>query len=186
MPEETQVADYYEVLGVSSTATDSEIRTAYIELVKSAHPDRLGTTPDPSEWKTANAQLAVLNEAFHTLGDPARRRQYDASRAPGDAAAPGYGPPPPQRMFIIVTGSSMPDRNKVIEALLKDHVIASYHSYINHCIFCTSEKTATDISNSLRNERTDVDGGVGVHQEEHRRGRPRMVLRGHRSLAPPA
>jgi curved DNA-binding protein CbpA len=148
MPEETLVADYYEVLGVSQTATDSEIRSAYIELVKRAHPDRLGTAPDAAEWKAANAQLAALNEAFHTLGDPARRRQYDAVRAPGSASA-GDVPPPPERMFIVVTGSSMPDRNKVIDALLKDHVITSYHSYINHCIFCTSHKTATDISNSL-------------------------------------
>lgn len=149
MPEQTPVVDYYEALGVSQKATDSEIRAAYIELVKSAHPDRLGTSPEASVWKTANAQLAVLNEAFHTLGDPARRRQYDAGRASGDAAAPGGAPPPPELMFIIVTGSSMPDRNTVINALLKDHVITSYHSYINHCIFCTSHKTATDISNSL-------------------------------------
>jgi curved DNA-binding protein CbpA len=149
MPEQAQVADYYEVLGVSETATDSEIRAAYIELVKLAHPDRLGTTPDAAEWKTANAQLAVLNEAFHTLGDPARRRQYDAGRSSGDVASPGHAPPPPERLYIVVTGSSMPDRNKVIDALLKEHVISSYHSYINHCIFCTSRKTATDISNSL-------------------------------------
>jgi Zn-dependent alcohol dehydrogenase len=54
-------------------------------------------------------------------------------------------------MYMIVTGSSMPDRNRVIKALLDDHVITGYHSYITHCIFCTSEHTATDISNSIVN-----------------------------------
>ena len=149
MPEDGLASDYYEVLGVSPTATDAEIRSAYIELVKMSHPDRLGTSPEAAEWKAANAQLAALNEAFHTLGDPVRRKQYDTGRAPESATPAAEQPPAPERLFIIVTGSSMPDRNRVIKALLDDRVVTSYHSYINHCIFCTSRHTATDLSNSL-------------------------------------
>ena len=50
---------------------------------------------------------------------------------------------------MIVTGGSMPERNVVIKALLSDKVITTYHSYITSCIFCTSQLTATDISNCI-------------------------------------
>lgn len=150
MPEETPAQDHYEVLGVPRSASDAEIRAAYIGHVKLYHPDRLGTSPDPSAWKAANDRLAQFNEAFAILGDPVRRKQYDNGHAPENAPPSAEPPPPPrERMYIIVTGSSMPDRNRVIKALLDDHVITSYHSYITHCIFCTSQHTATDISNSI-------------------------------------
>jgi curved DNA-binding protein CbpA len=151
LPDESLVHDYYEVLGVPRNATDVEIRAAYIRHVKLSHPDRLGTSPDPSAWKASNDQLAQFNEAFFVLGDPVRRKQYDN----GYTSASETGAPPKEettlqdRMFIIVTGGSMPERNVVIKALLNDKVIKSYHSYITHAIFCTSNLTATDISNSI-------------------------------------
>ena len=149
LAEETPLRDFYAVLGVDRDASDNEIRAAYIELVKASHPDRLGTSPSASEWKDANEQLARFNEAFFVLGDPVRRKQYDKGRAPEAGAPPEEEHPPQEQMYIIVTGSSMPDRNRVIKALLNDHVITAYHSYITHCIFCTSRLTATDISNSI-------------------------------------
>ena len=149
MPDETLLHDYYAVLGVSRNATDAEIRAAYIRLVKLSHPDRLGTSPDPTAWKAANDQLAQFNEAFFVLGDPVRREQYDNGHAPEPGAPRKEEPTPQERMFMIVTGGSMPERNVVIKALLADKVITSYHSYITHCIFCTSKLTATDISNSI-------------------------------------
>ena len=151
MPEETLANDYYAVLGMPRSASDAEIRAAYIRLVKLSHPDRLGTSPDPSAWKSANEQLAQFNEAFFVLGDPVRRKQYDNGHAHTSevSAPPEEEQTPQERMFIIVTGGSMPERNVVIKALLDDKVITSYHSYITHCIFCTSKLTATDISNSI-------------------------------------
>ena len=129
MPEETPPRDFYVVLGVDRDASDTEIRAAYIELVKSSHPDRLGTSPNAAEWKEANAQLARFNEAFFVLGDPIRRKQYDHGHPVGSAAAPEEEPPPQERMYMVVTGSSMPDRNRVIKALLDDHVITASVSY---------------------------------------------------------
>jgi len=153
LPDESVIHDYYEVLGVPHNATDVEIRAAYIRLVKLSHPDRLGTSPDPSAWKAANDQLAQFNEAFFILGDPVRRKQHDNGHtSTTEAGAPPREEParaPQEKMFIIVTGSSMPERNVVIKALLDDKVIKSYHSYIAHAIFCTSSLTATDLSNSI-------------------------------------
>ena len=149
MPDGTRAGDYYSALGVDRNATDLEIRSAYIRLVKLSHPDRLGTSPDPAAWKAANDQLARFNEALFVLGDPVRRKQYDDGHAPETAAPREEKSTPEERMFMIVTGGSMPERNVVIKALLNDKVITTYHSYITSCIFCTSKLTATDISNCI-------------------------------------
>ena len=149
MPDETPARDYYAVLGVPRDASDADVRAAYIRLVKLSHPDRLGTSPDPTAWRSANEQLAQFNEAFFVLGDPVRRKQYDNGHAPETGAPREEEPTPRERMFMIVTGGSMPERGVVVKALLDDKVITTYHSYITHCIFCTSRLTATDISNCI-------------------------------------
>jgi molecular chaperone DnaJ len=63
-----RVINYYEVLGVPRSASQTEIRNAYRNLAKERHPDH----PSGSE-----AQFTLLQEANATLSDPNRRRQYD-------------------------------------------------------------------------------------------------------------
>ena len=65
--------DCYAVLGLSPTAEDVVIRAAYLALMRSYHPDRNGSAE-------AAARARAITEAYKTIGDPARRAEYDASR----------------------------------------------------------------------------------------------------------
>jgi curved DNA-binding protein len=63
--------DYYKILGVSKTATQDEIRSAYRKLARKHHPDL-----NPND-KEANRKFQQLNEANEVLSDPEKRKKYD-------------------------------------------------------------------------------------------------------------
>ncbi len=63
--------DYYEILGVSKTATDAELKKAYHKLVMKYHPDR-----NPGD-KEAEAKFKEVNSAYDALKDPQKRAAYD-------------------------------------------------------------------------------------------------------------
>ena len=77
-----QKRDYYEVLGVSKTATDEEIKKAYRKLAKKDHPDM-----NPGD-KDAEKKFKEASEAYAVLSDKEKRSQYDQF---GHAAFDGTG-----------------------------------------------------------------------------------------------
>jgi molecular chaperone DnaJ len=64
--------DFYNVLGVSREATPEEIKKAYRKLARENHPDR-----NPDDPK-AEDRFKSIQEAYDTLSDPEKRKQYDA------------------------------------------------------------------------------------------------------------
>jgi molecular chaperone DnaJ len=67
----SQPRDYYEVLGVSKTATDAEIKKAYRKLAMKHHPDK---NPDDAE---AEELFKEASEAYSVLSDAEKRSTYD-------------------------------------------------------------------------------------------------------------
>jgi len=62
---------YYDVLGVTRGARDSEIKAAFRRLAKECHPDSCNGDPD------AERRFKELNQAYEALKDPQRRAAYD-------------------------------------------------------------------------------------------------------------
>lgn len=68
-----QQPNYYDILGLPSTATADQIKRRYRELARLYHPD-----VNPSA--EAAKKILRVNQAYHILGDPDRRTVYDADR----------------------------------------------------------------------------------------------------------
>jgi molecular chaperone DnaJ len=62
--------NHYEVLEISPTATQADIKRAYRRLAKKFHPDS-------NHSMASHEHIAIINAAYEVLGDPNQRRSYD-------------------------------------------------------------------------------------------------------------
>lgn len=77
--------DYYEVLGVTKTASDDEIKRAYKKMAIKYHPDR-----NPGD-KEAEDKFKEAAEAYDVLRDPEKRQRYDQFGPEGVNGMGGFG-----------------------------------------------------------------------------------------------
>ncbi len=69
--------DFYEVLGVSKNASADEIKKSYRDLARKWHPDRNHDDPDAEE------RFKEIQQAYDTLSDDDKRKEYDSGGAFG-------------------------------------------------------------------------------------------------------
>lgn len=91
---------HYQRLGVTPAASTEEIRAAYRTLAGRLHPDRQ-VAATAAERSLAERRMREVNQSWHVLGDPVRRRAYDTERraaarnrsAEGSSAGPRRSEP---------------------------------------------------------------------------------------------
>lgn len=78
------MSDYYDILGVSKSASAEEIKKAYRNLAFKYHPDR---NPDD---KVAEEKFKQISQAYDVLGDEKKRADYDRYGSTGNAGTSYY------------------------------------------------------------------------------------------------
>src|SRR5436190_8468286 len=97
-----QFRDYYETLGVSKTASEDEMKSAFRKLERKYHPDVA------KDKKQAEEKFKELNEAYEVLSDPAKRKKYDQLGANWKQGADFRPPPGFEDMFAGRAGGGGP------------------------------------------------------------------------------
>eukprot|EP00933_Yihiella_yeosuensis_P050795 TRINITY_DN48594_c0_g1_i1.p1 TRINITY_DN48594_c0_g1~~TRINITY_DN48594_c0_g1_i1.p1 ORF type:complete len:418 (-),score=96.66 TRINITY_DN48594_c0_g1_i1:215-1468(-) len=94
-PADIHSDDYYKVLGVATSASDDEIKKAYMKLALKHHPDKNpNTEANPKRKEQAEANFKKISEAYDTLRNPEKRRIYDQVGNDGlNGGAPGGAAP---------------------------------------------------------------------------------------------
>ncbi|SKA69648.1 curved DNA-binding protein [Thiothrix eikelboomii] len=92
--------DYYQVLGILPSASADDIKLAYRRLARKYHPD-------VSHLPGAEEQFKAVNEAYETLSDSSKRRQYEQQQTrpkptPTDTPKTSTQPPPAQASRVDV------------------------------------------------------------------------------------
>jgi len=92
--------DYYQILGLDADTSQDSIKGVYRRLAREAHPDRAGHKGAEAQ-ALASDRMADLNEAYATLSDVHKRKEYDhefsawQARVAAGQPEPEPEPPPP-------------------------------------------------------------------------------------------
>ncbi|MDR2401909.1 MAG: molecular chaperone DnaJ [Cytophagales bacterium] len=108
--------DFYEILGVSKTASQDEIKSAYRKLAVKYHPDK-----NPGD-KSAEEKFKEISEAYDTLGNSEKRNRYDQFGTAGNSS--GFGGFNAEDIFNSVFGGGFGGFNDFFGG--RSHFSSSY------------------------------------------------------------
>lgn len=129
--------DYYAILKIKPTADEGEIRTAFKKLAIQYHPDKIRNKSD-EEQEEAHRMMSLINEAYRTLIDPARKQDYDVWVAARSRGRPTGEHPTPVKPFRRrptsewegKLSSEKPEDVQQKEARKREQVVQSIESLI--------------------------------------------------------
>ena len=109
--------NFYQVLGVSPSASESEVRHAYYSLAKRLHPDKFTEEETKSR---AEKLFAAITEAYATLSRTENRQEYDrtlttVNDGPSDAAVAAAGAEVARQNFL--RGKALFEKGEIVKAL---------------------------------------------------------------------
>ena len=146
---------YYEVLGVPQDAAPSAIASAYFQLAKRWHPDRLGAEYVDIR-DTAMRIFARIGEAHQVLADAEQRKQYDELVKTGEGAAEEQEQVQKvlraatnfQKAQVLLRRNNLPDAEEAARAALADAPDEADH--IALVAWLESLKPGADLESKLR------------------------------------
>ena len=144
--------DYYKVLGVSKTASETDIKNAYRALALKLHPD-------VNKSKEAEEKFKKINEAYAVLGDTEKRQQYDS-----------YGPDVFNQRYTqedIFRGANFNDFNDLFKSMGIN--FGSDNDIFGQMFGFTPQRSA-DVGN-------DILARVGVTLQEAAHGATKTLVR---------
>ncbi|KAK3600876.1 hypothetical protein CHS0354_019223 [Potamilus streckersoni] len=134
--------DYYEILGVSKDATDSDLKKAYRKLALQMHPDK-------NKAPGATEAFKAIGNAFAVLSDEDKRKKYDlygteedqirrSSRAESDYTHGFEGDISPEELFNMFFGGGFPTSH------VRRHYQSNVHTHAHHNHTYSSRDNSTD------------------------------------------
>lgn len=81
-------SSYYSILGIPQNATTEQVRSRFLELARTLHPDRF----QGAEKEEAERNFQEITEAFNVLSNPSLRREHDQSLAQPEGEQSGPDP----------------------------------------------------------------------------------------------
>jgi hypothetical protein len=127
---------YYSILGLSSTATDADIKAAFRRRAMELHPDRNRSTD-------ATQQFQLLNAAYSVLNDPESRARYDMAAIEAEQTTQQAEHAMPEPIVCKRCNKVTAQPRYVVFLVTKSFIVITYRSVVQG-IFCSScaEKTA--------------------------------------------
>ncbi len=163
--------DYYATLGVSKTASQDEIKTAYRKLARKYHPD-------VSKEPNAEQKMQAVNEANAVLSDPEKRAAYDQLGQQGYHAGQDFQPPPDWGSGFEFSGrgfdhGDMHDTSDFFSQLFgrtsrahrSSHRARGEDRHARVLIDLAASYQGASQTLNLRVPQTDANGDISLHDE---------------------